>query len=249
MAHLWSVAHVNIVRDQRWVVGMPPGHLAVFADPVQNNDPEELWRLLGHNDTRPLLGQRYIVEWTLFTLVRVTCLAGFPPARALDNKILQNTEATYDNTPQALRSHYTTDSARCLQEISHLPGFQQHLQSRSQYHGDLLWELLRGMMYRKTTADWSDLQEYMKEAQKLPLQMFQGAEQYASQYFNPGIPFNAAKMDNKTTALAHLTPEQLQAQKRVVRLVTTPMIEVGMPNANGAMQRTTIVKAGVYLWY
>ena len=249
MAHMWSVAHINIVHDPQWVARMNEVHLGVFADPVLNKDPQEMWHLLNNNDTRALLGQRYIVEWTIFTLVRASCLSGFPPAAALDNQILQNDEATYDSTPQALRTQYTNDSARCLQQMASIPGFQQHMETKSKYHGDLLWALLQGMMYRKTTADWADLRSYMRDAQQLPLLMFQGAEQYSSEYFHPGIPFDASKMENKTQALTHFSPQQLQAQNRMVRLVMTPLIEVGVPSANGNIQRTTVVKAGVYLYY
>ena len=249
MAHMWSIAHINIVRDQHWVAGMNEEHLAIFADVVRDKDFEEMWLLLNQNDTRALLGQRYIVEWTIFTLVQASCLSGFPPAAALDNQILRNDEATYDSTPQALRAQYTTDSARCLQQMSHMPGFQQHMETKSKYHGDLLWALLQGMMYRKTTADWADLRSYMRDAQQLPLLMFQGAEQYSSEYFHPGVPFDASKMDNKTLALGHFSPQQLQGQNRTVRLVMTPLIEVGLPNANGSIQRMTVIKAGVFLYY
>lgn len=68
MAHMWSIAHVNIVRDRHWVAGMNAAHLDVFADVVRDKDFEEMWLLLNQNDTRALLGQRYIVEWTIFTL-------------------------------------------------------------------------------------------------------------------------------------------------------------------------------------
>lgn len=246
MAEKYALAHLNNAACPSQDREMQNAHRQLLINAVLNKAESEMWALLGGSQTRHLLAQRGLVEWSCHTVLRSSAFEGFAPD--LDHAIRQARDSVFQSTPKQLKETYLNKIASCLQEILALDGFHYWVARICRDRGNSIWPFLKALMPKKTTRDWDDLIQFLQEAHQLPLQMFQGSEEYSLNFMAPGVQFDSARMVNRTPALRHWTPAQIEKQQLQVRLVITPLVEMRTSTAQ-EVSATTLVKARVLLRY